>query len=144
MNPMSDKTFVDTNILICAHDADAGEKQRIAKKLLSALWRERTGALSMQVLEEFYISVTRKRPFPLPKDMARQVVTSYAIWCKETTPNEITAAFRIEDESQIGFRNALIVSAAAQCGASRIWSEDMDAGRRIAGVLIENPFAGML
>jgi predicted nucleic acid-binding protein len=144
MNPMSDKTFVDTNILICAHDADSGEKQRIAKRLLSALWSERAGVLSMQVLEEFYVSVTQNVPSPLPKDLARLVVTSYAIWCQETTPKEITAAFRIEDESQIGFRNALIVSSAAQCGASRIWSEDMDAGRRIAGVLIENPFAGRI
>ena len=138
---MSDKTFVDTNVLIYAHDADAGEKQRVAKSILRELWSERTGVLSAQVLQEFYVNVTRKIASPLPKDAARLVVSSYAIWCGETTPSQITAAFRIEDESQIGFWDALIVSSAADFGASRILSEDLNAGQRIAGVLIENPFA---
>jgi len=138
---MSGKSFVDTNVLIYAHDADAGEKQRVAKAVLRELWSERAGVLSMQVLQEFYVNVTRKIPSPLSKDLARLVVTSYAIWCMETTPAEVATAFRIEDESQIGFWDALIVSSAAESGASRILSEDLNAGQRIAGVLIENPFA---
>lgn len=137
---MSGKTFVDTNVLIYAHDIDAGEKQQIAKGVLRELWAERTGVLSMQVLQEFYINVTRKIASPLPKEMARLVVTSYAIWCAETTPAEIAAAFRIEDESQIGFWDALIVSAAEKSGASRILSEDLNAGQRISGILVVNPF----
>ncbi len=64
---MSDKTFIDTNVLIYAHDVDAGEKHRIAKAVLHGLWSDRTGVLSMQVLQEFYINVTRKIAFPLPK-----------------------------------------------------------------------------
>jgi predicted nucleic acid-binding protein len=68
-------------------------------------------------------------------------VDSYGIWCIETTPAEISAAFRIEDESRIGFWDALIVSSALKGGASRILSEDLSAGQRIAGILIENPFA---
>jgi len=138
---MSGKSFVDTNVLIYAHDADAGEKQRVAKAVLRELWSERAGVLSMQVLQEFYVNVTRKIPSPLSKDLARLVVTSYAIWCMETTPAEVATAFRIEDESQIGFWDALIVSSAAESGASRILSEGLNAGQRIAGVLIENPFA---
>ena len=138
---MSVKTFVDTNVVIYAHDVDAGEKQRFAKGLLQELWTERTGVLSAQVLQEFYINVTRKIKTPLPKNLARLVVTSYAIWCTETTPAEIAAAFRIEDESQIGFWDALIVSSAVKSGASRILSEDLNAGQRIAGILVENPFA---
>ncbi len=138
---MSVKTFVDTNVVIYAHDVDAGEKQRVAKGLLQELWTERTGVLSAQVLQEFYINVTRKIKTPLPKNLARLVVTSYAIWCTETTPAEIAAAFRIEDESQIGFWDALIVSSAVKSGASRILSEDLNAGQRIAGILVENPFA---
>jgi len=141
MNYMSDKVFIDTNVLIYAHDADAGEKQQIAKGLLRGLWLERTGALSVQVLQEFYVNVTRKIASPMPKELARLVVTSYAIWCAETTTAEITAAFRIEDESQIGFWDALIISSAAKSGASRILSEDLNAGQRIAGILVENPFA---
>jgi len=138
---MSGKSFVDTNVLIYAHDADAGEKQRVAKAVLRELWSERAGVLSIQVLQEFYVNVTRKIPSPLSKDLARLVVTSYAIWCMETTPAEVATAFRIEDESQIGFWDALIVSSAAESGASRILSEGLNAGQRIAGVLIENPFA---
>jgi predicted nucleic acid-binding protein len=61
----------------------------------------------------------------------------------ETTPAEISAAFRIEDESQIGFWDALIVSSAVRSGATRILSEDLNAGQRIAGILVENPFAAI-
>jgi len=137
---MSDRTFVDTNILIYAHDADAKSKHRVAKSVLAELWSLRTGVLSMQVLQEFYVNVTRKIASPLPKDVARMVVGSYAIWCVETTPAEISSAFRIEDESRIGFWDALIVASAAKCGAVRILSEDLNARQMIAGVRIENPF----
>jgi len=84
---MSDKTFVDTNVLIYAHDIDANGKRQIAKAALQELWSERNGVLSMQVLQELYVNVTRKIPTPLSKDLARLVVSSYAIWCMETTPN---------------------------------------------------------
>jgi predicted nucleic acid-binding protein len=141
MNSTSDKTFIDTNVLIYAHDVDAKAKHQVAKEILRELWRERTGVLSMQVLQEFYVNVTRKIPSPLSKDLARLVVSSYTIWCTETTPADISAAFRIEDESRIGFWDALIVSSAAKSGATRILSEDLNAGQRVAGILIENPFA---
>jgi predicted nucleic acid-binding protein len=140
---MSDKTFIDTNVLIYAHDIDANAKHKIAKEVLQELWSERTGVLSAQVLQEFYVNVTRKIPSPLSKDVARLVVSSYAIWCLETTPTEILAAFRIEDESRIGFWDALIVSSAAKSGATRILSEDLNAGQRIAGILVVNPFVGI-
>ena len=140
---MSDKTFIDTNVLIYAHDIDANAKHKIAKEVLQELWSERTGVLSTQVLQEFYVNVTRKIPSPLSKDLARLVVSSYAIWCLETTPTEILAAFRIEDESRIGFWDALIVSSAAKSGANRILSEDLNAGQRIAGILVVNPFVGI-
>ncbi len=143
MNFMSARTFVDTNVLIYAHNLDAGTKHEIAKTVLHELWRERVGILSVQVLQEFYVNVTRKMPTPLSKNSARIVVDSYGIWCIETTPAEISAAFRIEDESRIGFWDALIVSSALKGGASRILSEDLSAGQRIARILIENPFAGV-
>jgi predicted nucleic acid-binding protein len=137
---MTGKTFIDTNVLIYAHDVDATEKHQIAKTVLQTLWTERTGVLSTQVLQEFYVNVTRKIQSPLSKDLARLVVSSYAIWCVDATPAEISMAFRIEDESRIGFWDALIVSAAAKSGATRILSEDLNAGQRIAGILVENPF----
>ncbi len=140
---MNGKTFIDTNVLIYAHDIDANAKNEIAKAVLRELWSERTGVLSMQVLQEFYVNVTRKIASPLSKDSARNVITSYAIWCMETTPAEISAAFRIEDESRMGFWDALIVSSAVRSGATRILSEDLNAGQRIVGILIENPFVGI-
>ncbi|MHB8216927.1 MAG: PIN domain-containing protein [Candidatus Sulfotelmatobacter sp.] len=138
---MSDKTFVDTNILIYAHDVDAKAKHEVAKGVLRELWGQRTGVLSMQVLQEFYVNVTQKIASPLPKDVARLVVNTYSIWCTETTPAEIAAAFRIEDESQIGFWDALIVASAAKAGTVRILSEDLNAEQMIAGIRVENPFA---
>ncbi len=138
---MSDKTFVDTNVLIYAHDVDAKAKHEVAKNVLRELWGQRTGVLSMQVLQEFYVNVTRKIATPLPKDVARLVVNSYSIWCMETTPTEIAAAFRIEDESGIGFWDALIVASAAKSGTVRILSEDWNAHQMFAGIRVENPFA---
>jgi len=89
------------------------------------------------------ISVSDKLPVcgPYTAEAARRVVNTYAVWCVETTPAEILAAFRIEDESRVGFWDALIIASAANCGAARILSEDLTAGQNIAGITIENPFA---
>jgi predicted nucleic acid-binding protein len=140
---MSDKTFIDTNVLMHAHDVAAGPKHQIAKTVLRDLWNEQAGAVSVQVLQEFYVNVTQKIPVPLSKEAARQIVGNYATWCTETTSAEISAAFRIEDESGIGFWDALIVSSAAKSGATRILSEDFNAEQRFAGIAVENPFIGI-
>jgi predicted nucleic acid-binding protein len=113
---MSDKTFVDTNVLIYAHDVDAKAKHEAAKRVLQELWNERTGVLSMQVLQEFYVNVTREIPRPISKQSASLVVNTHIIWCVETTPAEISNAFRIEDESRLGFWDALIVASAMKGG----------------------------
>src|SRR5215470_15662822 len=134
---MNGRTFIDTNVLIYAHDTDAKAKHAAAKSILRELWSERNGVLSPQVLQEFYVNVTKKIPHPLTKESARLVVSTYAIWCIETTSAEISNAFRIEDESQIGCWDALIVASALRSGASRILSEDMNAGQTIAGIRIE-------
>lgn len=137
---MSARTFVDTNVLIYAHDADAKAKHETAKKVLQELWSERVGVLSLQVLQEFYVNVTRKIARPISKGSARLVVNTYIIWCVETAAAEISTAFRIEDESRIGFWDALIVASAIKGGANRILSEDLNPGQTISGVRIENPF----
>ena len=86
----SDRTFVDTNVLIYAHDVDAGRKHEIAKDLLRTLWADRAGTLSTQVLQEFYVNATRKIRKPLTKAAARTVVDTYASWCVDaTTPGDI-------------------------------------------------------
>jgi predicted nucleic acid-binding protein len=141
MNGMNDKTFVDTNVLIYAYNAQAKSKHDIAKNALRELWDERSGALSAQVLQEFYVNITRKIDVPLSKGVARNLINDYSSWCIETTHNEISAAFRIEDEAKISFWDALIVASAIRCGAVRILSEDLNSGQAIAGIRIENPFA---
>ncbi len=137
---MSDKIFVDTNVLIYAYDADAGIKRDTAAAVLRELWGGRSGVLSAQVLHEFYVNVTGKIATPLAKPSARAVIDAYAPWCVNTTPAETFAAFRIEDEARISFRDALIVAAARKAGAVRILSDDLNAGQSIAGIRIENPF----
>ena len=138
---MSVKIFVDTNVLVYAHDIDAGRKQQTAENILSRLRQERSGALSMQVLQEFYTTATRKLAHSLSRKEARAIVEDFAYWCIETTPAEISRAFRIEDEARINFWDAMIVAAAIKAGATRILSEDLSHGQTIAGVRIENPFA---
>jgi predicted nucleic acid-binding protein len=137
---MSGKTFVDSNVLIYAYDSEAGTKHRIANSLLRELWEHRLGVLSLQVLQEFYVNATRKIGKPIPKSKAQVFVENYLSWCSDTTAQEISTAFRIEAESRINFWDALIVASAIKRGASRILSEDLHSGQRIAGVLIENPF----
>lgn len=138
---MKDRTFVDSNVLIYAYDADAGGKRDAAATVLRDLWTQRSGVLSLQVLHEFYVNVTRKIAKPLSKPSARAVVDAYTPWCVSTTPAESVAAFRIEDEAGISFWDALIVAAASKAGAVRILSEDLNPGEVIAGVRVENPFS---
>jgi predicted nucleic acid-binding protein len=138
---MNAKVFVDTNILVYAHDIDAGLKQQKAIEILLDLRQQRSIAVSMQVLQEFYYTVTRKLAYPLPKDEARAIVEDFSYWCVETTPAEIKRAFQIEDEARINFWDAMIIAAAIKSGATRILSEDLNPGQTISGIQIENPFA---
>lgn len=137
---MNAKTFVDTNVLVYAHDNREEYKQEVAKRILHDLSQQRSGTLSMQVLQEFYNTVTRKLAIPLPKDEARGVVEDFAYWCVATTPEEIKRAFQIEDEARISFWDALIFAAAIKSGAKRILSEDLNDGQVIAGIQVVNPF----
>lgn len=138
---MNAKVFIDTNILVYAHDNQAGRKQKTARSTLLGLAQTRLGAVSMQVLQEFYTTVTRKLASPLPKEEARAIVEDFTYWCVATTPAEIKQAFLIEDAAKIGFWDALIVAAAIRSGAAKILSEDLNPAQTIAGIQIENPFA---
>jgi len=141
---MTVKVFVDTNVLVYAHDIDESSKRAVARDVLRELWNDGNGVVSPQVLQEFYVSVTRKIAAPISKEAARQVVSVYAIWCVDVTSADVTAAFRIEDEARVSFWDALIFAAAAKCGATKLLSEDLNPGQVVAGVTIENPFARAL
>lgn len=138
---MSVKTFVDTNVLIYAHDVDAGGRREIAQSLLRELWRDRNGVLSMQVLQEFYVNAVRKIPSPISKSQARAIISNYSPWCVETGWGDLPAAFQIEDEAHVGFWDALIIASALKSGAARLLTEDLNPGQVVRGLRIENPFA---
>lgn len=133
--------FVDTNVLVYAHDAAETVRQPIAQAVLSELWRSRTGALSTQVLQEFYVVATRKFHPPLPRREARHLIDAYSQWqLVQVDIALIIAASLLEGKHTLSFWDALIVEAAHRVGATRLLSEDLQDGRRIAGLLIENPF----
>jgi predicted nucleic acid-binding protein len=137
---MNDVAFVDTNILVYAHDRDAGPKRDRAVRLLEELWESGNGRLSVQVLQEFYVSVTRKLATPVARSIAREVIGSYGAWVRETTTPEIVLrAVEISELAQLSFWDALVVSSAEQAGATLLYSEDFQAGRMIAGIRIVNP-----
>jgi len=138
---MSAEVFVDSNVLIYAHDLDAGRKRIIASDILRELWAARRGTLSTQVLQEFYVNATRKIAKRIAPAAAREIVANYCAWHVEAVgPETILRASEIEERYRLSFWDALIVAAAARCGAATILSEDMNAGQSIEGILIENPF----
>jgi predicted nucleic acid-binding protein len=136
-----DKIFVDTNILVYGHDVDAGQKHQIAQGLLFDLWNTRTGVLSVQVLQEFYVTITRKLIHPLSAKEARNIIRNYLTWHIEINDSlSVLNASQIEENYKVSFWDALIVAAASKANVSKILTEDLSAGQVIDGILIENPF----
>jgi predicted nucleic acid-binding protein len=138
---MSAKVFLDTNILIYAHDRDAGAKRDTARALLRDIWERHVGVISTQVLQEFYVNVTRKIATPLSKAEARGVLRNYMLWQIESNAAEtILAASEIEEHHQLSFWDALIIASAVRGGAERLLTEDLNHGQVIQGVQVQNPF----
>jgi predicted nucleic acid-binding protein len=138
---MPGKAFVDSNILIHAHDGDAGAKQRQAAQLLKELWESGLGRLSTQVLQEFYVNATEKIKRPLARSAAREVIRTYDPWVESRIgPATVTRASEIGENSKLSFWDSMIVAAAEQDGAERLFSEDLGHGQIIAGVRVVNPF----
>lgn len=137
---MSDKCFVDTNILMYAHDAAAGAKHERAKALVEELWRERTGVVSTQVLQELTVNLRRKAGKPLDPAATREVIVDYLTWQVVVNSGEsILQALDLEQRYRISFWDALIVHAAEASGASVLYSEDLSNGQRYGGVEVVNP-----
>jgi predicted nucleic acid-binding protein len=139
---MSD-SFVDTNILIYAVDASETTKQPKAQRLLEELWTSRTGRLSTQVLNEFYVTTTRKLKPGLVPEMAREIVRSYEAWSPvPLTFSIIREAWALQDRYSLSYWDALIVAAAKLSGCSRLYSEDLQDGLQIDDLRVINPFIG--
>lgn len=134
--------FVDTNVLIYAHDAQAGARHDQAARLMADLWQTRQGILSTQVLQEFYVNVTRKIARPIERSAARMLLDLYATWpVVAAGPPEIKVASELEERYQLSFWDALIIAAARKGGAAILLTEDLTHGQEIAGVKVVNPFA---
>ncbi len=136
---MSDKSvFVDTNILVYAHDRDAGDKYLAAKSALASLWdRPLPPSISIQVLQEFYVNLLRKR---VEGGTAREIVLNYLEW--DVVENDralLLEGMRLRDTLRLSFWDALIVAAARMAGAKELWSEDFNPGQDLEGIVVVNP-----
>jgi predicted nucleic acid-binding protein len=135
--------FVDANILVYAEDRDAGIKHGIARDLVADLWRSGEGVLSVQVLQEFFVTVTRKMPRPLAPEKALAVVEQYLTWrVVENTGALLVGAIRLASAMKVSFWDALILEAARAERCECLWTEDLHHGQRIGDLTIVNPFKG--
>lgn len=137
---MSDKFFVDTNILMYAHDQAAGAKHNKAKTLVEQLWRDRSAVVSTQVLQELAVNLRKKARKPLDAKATREVVTDYMTWqVVQNGSDSILDALDLEARYQISFWDALIVHAAQASGADILYTEDLADGQQYGSVRVLNP-----
>ncbi len=138
---MSARVFVDSNILVYAHDSGAGTRYQVAKALVERLWRGRYGVISTQVLQEFYVNVRRKARNPIAPAESRRLVEDYQLW--EVVVNDgrtILGALDIEQRFKVSFWDALILQAANSAKVATVYSEDLSHGQSFYGVEVVNPF----
>ena len=137
---MPDKYFVDTNVLLYAHDRSAGLKHERARQLVERLWISGQGVLSTQVLQELCINLRRKIARPLPVEEVRRLIQDYLSWeIVVNTPESTLQALEIEVRYKTSFWDALILQAAESAGAEVLYSEDLAAGQEYGPVRVVNP-----
>jgi predicted nucleic acid-binding protein len=137
---MSDRYFVDTNILMYAHDTSAGAKHECARTLIEELWRDRSGVVSTQVLQELSVNLRRKAGRPLDVKATRDIVADYLTWQVVVNGGEsILEALDLESRYRISFWDALVVQAAQAAGAEVLYSEDLSDGQMYGSVRVVNP-----
>ena len=138
----SERVFVDTNILVYAHDSCAGVKHQQARQTMLELWESGCGCLSVQVLQEFYNAVTRKVPKPIGRSEAQIIIRDLAAWTVHSPiAEDVFQAIEIQQNHGVSFWDAMIIRSAGQLGCRNILSEDLSAGQLYSGVLVVNPFA---
>ena len=137
---MSEKCFVDTNILMYAHDRSQGIKHERARQLIERLWNSGQGVLSTQVLQELCLNLRRKVANPVSVEEVRRIIRDYLSWeIVVNTPEAVLQALDIEVRYKTSFWDALILQAAEQCGAVVLYSEDLAAKPRYGTVRVVNP-----
>jgi predicted nucleic acid-binding protein len=137
---MNGKCFVDTDILIYAHDRSAGVKHLRALMLLEQLWTSGWGVISTQVIEELCIHLCRNAVNPLPIEEVCLLIRDYSTWeVVPNTPASILRALDIVLRHKVSFVDALILEAAERSGASVLYSEHLAATPRYGAVQVVNP-----
>lgn len=137
-----ERWFFDTNVLVYLFDAKAPEKQRIARELLERAAAEAQPVISTQVLQEFFVTVTREQERGLPVPVARQFMQDLkkTIEVRQITTGHIFAATERVEQSNISFWDGLIVETAREAGATILWTEDLHDGWNADGTQVRNPF----
>ncbi|HVM15362.1 MAG TPA: PIN domain-containing protein [Egibacteraceae bacterium] len=134
--------FVDTNILVYAHDSSAGRKRAVARELITSLWEHRSGRISVQVLQELFVVLTTKVATPLDARDAGAVIADLASWSVYVPDaGNVLDAIDLHDRAQVSFWDAMIVHCAVKAGCAVLYSEDLDDGVTYDGVRVVNPFA---
>lgn len=133
--------FVDTNVFVYAFDQTAGEKRDRAHSLLDRLWADMRGCLSVQVLQEFYVTVTQKVGRPLEPEEAAETIRDLSYWrIHAPVAEDVLGAADLQQRYMTSFWDAMIIWSAKQLGCSIIWSEDLSEGQDYDGVRVANPF----
>ena len=133
--------FVDTNVLVYSRDSSEKKKQPLALAWLEFLWQERCGKLSTQVLNEYYVTVTRKlKPGLCPAEAREDVQDLFAWHPIQTSPKMIESAWSIGDRFQFSHWDSLIVAAAQIGGCDKLITEDLQDGQNIDGLHVLDPF----
>ena len=138
---MTATIFVDTNVFVYARDAGAGTKQARAMQWLEFLWRQQLGRTSLQVLSEYYVSVTRKLVPGLPPDDAWDDVTALYAWRPQPIDEALLLRGReIELRHRLSWWDSLVVAAAQLQGCTLLLTEDLQDGGVYGGVTVRSPF----
>lgn len=134
--------FVDTNVLVYARDLSVPAKQQRAHEWMSALWASRQGRTSVQVLNEYYVTVTRKLTPGLAARDARADVGDLRAWAPvPISAGLVEAAFGVEDRFGLSYWDCLIVAAALAADCGYLLTEDLQDGQRLDTVTVIDPFA---
>jgi predicted nucleic acid-binding protein len=133
--------FIDTNILIYAYDLSQGVKHDKALALIESLWEAGNGCLSTQVLQEFYVNITRKSAKPRSPDQAAQIIRDFSNWhIHRPGAEDILAAIELHQRYNISFWDAMILRSAMQSNCQTVWSEDLSHGQEYDATKVINPF----
>lgn len=132
--------FCDTNILVYSYDLSAGLKRERARALVERLWQSGDGVVSIQVLQEVFVTLTRKASPPIPAGEAREIISDLATWrvIVPSAPDVLDAIDGMQ-RWQVSFWDAMLLTTANKAGAAVVWSEDLNHGQRYDGAVVQNP-----